>query len=188
MKATISQAGEHFEIKLDTPLDKIYGGSVYLSIFKPKISAGGSLLMVDISENPLSRYQKLVDILERKMGFELDIDSSAKGTLRAAERDRQNFLEFSEKARRIRNDNGITEDFAAFKDSLASLQIQLKLFQLLAAYHLSFSQNACNFSVPGAGKTITVYGAYNYLKALPPENHRNIDRLVVVGPLSAFTR
>ena len=58
--------------------------------------------------------------------------------------------------------------------------------QLLSAYHLAFSQNACNFSVPGAGKTSIVYGAYAYLHQLPENHPKHIDRLLIVGPLSAF--
>src|SRR3546814_10975209 len=58
--------------------------------------------------------------------------------------------------------------------------------QLLSAFHLAFSQNACNFSVPGAGKTSVVYAAYAYLKSLPPEDPKSVDRLLIVGPFSSF--
>ena len=42
------------------------------------------------------------------------------------------------------------------------------------------------FSVPGAGKTSIVYGAYAYLKSLPNENNKHIDRLLIISPLAAF--
>ena len=51
---------------------------------------------------------------------------------------------------------------------------------------MAFSQNACNFSVPGAGKTSIVYGAYAYLHNLPEDDPKHIDRLLIVGPLSSF--
>ncbi len=34
---------------------------------------------------------------------------------------------------------------------------RLYTLQMLSAYHMAFAQNACNFSVPGAGKTSIVY-------------------------------
>ena len=58
--------------------------------------------------------------------------------------------------------------------------------QMLAAYHLAFSQNACNFSVPGAGKTSIVYGAYAYLHNLDDADPKKVDRLLIISPLNAF--
>ncbi|MDR0750976.1 MAG: hypothetical protein LBF12_00085 [Christensenellaceae bacterium] len=51
---------------------------------------------------------------------------------------------------------------------------------------MAFAQNACNFSVPGAGKTSIVYGAYSYLKNLSEYNTKKVDRLLIIGPLNAF--
>ena len=58
--------------------------------------------------------------------------------------------------------------------------------QMLAAYHLAFSQNACNFSVPGAGKTSVVYGAYAYLHNLNEDDPKKVDRILIISPLNAF--
>ena len=59
-----------------------------------------------------------------------------------------------------------------FKESLVKNMQTRRLYtlQMLSAYHMAFAQNACNFSVPGAGKTSIVYGAYAYLKHLPESN------------------
>lgn len=51
---------------------------------------------------------------------------------------------------------------------------------------MAFAQNACNFSVPGAGKTSVVYGAFAYLRSLPLTNPKHVDKLLIVGPLSSF--
>lgn len=51
---------------------------------------------------------------------------------------------------------------------------------------MAFAQNSCNFSVPGAGKTSVVYGAYAYLKNLPATNPKHVDKLLIIGPLSSF--
>ena len=98
------------------------------------------------------------------------------------------FAEFSIKALSIRNNDCDKSDLLAFKDALIEYLPSRTLYdlQLLSAYHLAFSQNACNFSVPGAGKTSVVYGAYAYLKNLPSNHLKKVDRLLIVGPLSSF--
>lgn len=100
----------------------------------------------------------------------------------------QKFAEFSGKALSIRNNECDMSDLLSFKDSLIEHLPARTLYdlQLLSAYHLAFSQNACNFSVPGAGKTSVVYGAYAYLKNLPCGHLKKVDRLLIVGPLSSF--
>lgn len=98
------------------------------------------------------------------------------------------FDEFSEKARSIRNNQCDKEDFQVFIDSVSRNLNNRSLYelQLLSAYHLAFSQNACNFSVPGAGKTSVVYGAFAYLSNLPRDNKKYVDKLLIISPLSAF--
>lgn len=98
------------------------------------------------------------------------------------------FALFSEKALSIRNNNCNLYELNEFKNSLIDNLPNRTLYdlQLLAAYHLAFSQNACNFSVPGAGKTSVVYGAYAYLKNLSDDNIKKIDKLLIIGPLSSF--
>jgi len=54
-------------------------------------------------------------------------------------------------------------------------------YQARAAYHMAYSLNSCNFSVPGAGKTSIVYSAFTYLKI-----KQRVELLIVVGPLSSF--
>lgn len=107
-------------------------------------------------------------------------------------REQETFEEFTNRARDIRDDSfddvpGLIKEFEDFQKILKDKIVRtLYPLQLLSAYHLAFAQNACNFSVPGAGKTSIVYGAYAYLKSLPPEHHKHIDKLLVIGPLSSF--
>lgn len=100
----------------------------------------------------------------------------------------EKFAEFAEKARQIRDNNCEKEDFQAFIDSVSRNMKNRSLYelQLLSAYHLAFSQNACNFSVPGAGKTSVVYGAFAYLSNLPYTDKKYVDKLLIISPLSAF--
>ena len=100
----------------------------------------------------------------------------------------EKFHIFSEKARLIRDNCCDKEDFQKFVDSLSINLKNRSLYelQLLSAYHLAFSQNACNFSVPGAGKTSVVYGAFAYLSHLPADDSKYVDKLLIISPLSAF--
>jgi len=100
----------------------------------------------------------------------------------------EKFHIFSEKARLIRDNCCDKEDFQKFVDSLSINLKNRSLYelQLLSAYHLAFSQNACNFSVPGAGKTSVVYGAFAYLSNLPADDSKYVDKLLIISPLSAF--
>lgn len=98
--------------------------------------------------------------------------------------DERNFEEFSNKAYLIRNNNCNIDDFNNFINNLENYLPCRRLYelQLLSAYHLAFARNACNFSVPGAGKTSIVYAAYTYLKNFC----NNLNKLLVIGPLSSF--
>lgn len=123
-----------------------------------------------------------------KYGFtEKKTESSEKILLDFYEEERK-FDEFSQKALRIRNNECDKVEFEEFTNSIACHLPTRSLYplQLLSAYHMAFSQNACNFSVPGAGKTSIVYGAYAYLHSLPNDNAKHIDKLLIVGPLSSF--
>lgn len=59
----------------------------------------------------------------------------------------------------------------------------LKYEQQRASFFLSVMKKAANFSVPGAGKTATLYGTFAYLSS---KSVGEIDRLLVISPLNAF--
>ncbi|MHB0883242.1 DEAD/DEAH box helicase [Paenibacillus sp. SEL1] len=123
-----------------------------------------------------------------KYGFEEAQSALVEQTLNHYFQEEKNFSKFSEQAYNIRNNNFDVVDFAEFTKSLAqNLQNRtLYKLQLLSAYHLAFSQNACNFSVPGAGKTSIVYGAYTYLKNLDENDPKHVNKILIIGPLSSF--
>ena len=119
---------------------------------------------------------------------EVELQEGADSSVRAYYQEEKNFEEFSKKALNIRNNKCNIDEFKSFKDSLIDNLPNRTLYdlQMLAAYHLAFSQNACNFSVPGAGKTSIVYGAYAYLHNLKENDPKKIDRLLIISPLNAF--
>jgi len=119
---------------------------------------------------------------------EIELSSEANSGIQSYVDEENKFAEFSAKALDIRNNNCNLKEFQVFKDALVEHMPSRTLYslQMLSSYHLAYSQNACNFSVPGAGKTSVVYGAYTYLKHLPEDHIRKVDRLLIIGPLNSF--
>jgi hypothetical protein len=133
------------------------------------------------------QYILIKELLEK---FDLDEKQTtqAEKFLYDVNQENEKFGIFSKKSKNIRNNIHDKKDFENFIEVLAS-NMNRKLYpqQLLSAYHLSFSQNGCNFSVPGAGKTSIVYGTYAYLKNLPNDNLKYVDRILIIGPLASFS-
>jgi SNF2 family DNA or RNA helicase len=136
----------------------------------------------------LSEIQHLL----AKFGFGKNLTEETIQDVQSFEREERLFSDFAQKAKNIRNNEfeeypELVKDFEIFKNTLKN-NLERKLFpqQLLSAFHMAFSQNACNFAVPGAGKTSIVYGAYFFLKQLPASDPRYVNRILVIGPLSSF--
>lgn len=148
-------------------------------------TTAGMLLRVD-EESLHARYQELAKLIARA-GFQL-IDGGGGGTLAKVKQDEKDFSTFAAAAADIWSGKLDASEFAAFVEHLAAACPGRQFYakQLLAAFHLTFAQNACNFSVPGAGKTSIVYAAYAYLAALPPGDNRHVNHLFIVGPLTSF--
>jgi SNF2 family DNA or RNA helicase len=155
-----------------------------------------------ISENtnvliPYTQLNKEVMLSEiirllQKFTIYYTLSDYVKEDLKSFANESENFKIFSNKAKDIRNNKfeentELVEDFKKFKKILEkNMTRKLYDFQFLSSFHLAFAQNACNFAVPGAGKTSIVYGAYSYLKSLPYENQKHVDKIMVIGPLSSF--
>ena len=134
-----------------------------------------------------AKYQTLVRLLG-KLGIEVETGGHVSDVLDRVEADERAFAGFAQAASDIWNARIDNKDFRRFVE-VVEARCPGRVFyrkQLLSAFHLAFSQNACNFSVPGAGKTSVVYAAYAYLNSLPADDPRSVDRLLIVGPLSSF--
>lgn len=131
---------------------------------------------------------KKIHKLLSRYGLSEDHTQKMQSVMEEYYREQDNFKIFAKKAEEIKENRCDKDDFKKFSDSLSTYLPERTLYplQLLSAYHLAFSQNACNFSVPGAGKTSIVYGAYTYLKNLPDDDPKKVDKILVVGPLSSF--
>lgn len=127
-----------------------------------------------------------------KFNYDFQFTENIQVELKAYSKESENFEVFSENARAIRNNEfkenkPLVTQFDNFQEVLKEkLTRKLYPLQLLSSFHMAFAQNSCNFAVPGAGKTSIVYGAYAFLRSLPKEDPRHVNKLLVVGPLSSF--
>ncbi len=144
-------------------------------------------LVINVGDN----IDKTIDRIKKICGYisaNLEYSEKVSEAVNNYEKEEVKFDEFAEKARLIRDNHCDKEEFQEFIDSVCKNLPNRSLYklQLLSAYHLAFSQNSCNFSAPGAGKTSVVYGAFAYLSNLPPDEKKYVDKLLIISPLSAF--
>lgn len=85
------------------------------------------------------------------------------------------------KAKKIKEDDFLDDDFFEFKKFSETLPRKLKPHQLKSAFHFYTLKNGANFSVPGSGKTSTILSVYEKLRL---EGKCNL--LFIVGPPSCF--
>ena len=143
------------------------------------------------NETKVKTLNELKRILA-KFQFHITLEENTTQELASYTREEEQFEVFSDNARRIRNNEFesfpvLIDYYRKFKKCLNdNLVRELYPLQELSAFHMAFSQNSCNFAVPGAGKTSIVYGAYAYLKSLPHSDPKHVDKLLVIGPLSSF--
>lgn len=164
----------------------------YLKILNATQS--GQKVLVDHSDGgPALVLKKIQDWILDKFHIEYELSDRAKAALSDYVRENEGFLSFSNNARRIRNNEfqhfpELASLFDDFQKAVSKLLPCRKLYdmQMLSAFHMAFSQNSCNFAVPGAWKTSIVYAAYAYLKNLPDSDPRHIDKILVIGPISSF--
>lgn len=62
------------------------------------------------------------------------------------------------------------------------MERELRPAQMWDAFHMANMIRSANFSVPGAGKTSIVYGAFAYLQSIG-----EVDKIVMVGPINSFS-
>jgi len=93
--------------------------------------------------------------------------------------------ERAEYARLLKSlDEKVSTKFEAFAEVVdRELVRSLREMQMRSAFYMVEMKKAANFSVPGAGKTSMVYGAYAFLSS---EEQQKVERLVVIGPKNTF--
>jgi SNF2 family DNA or RNA helicase len=130
-------------------------------------------------------YSFKTSITSKLSNYHLEFNDSFDEVIQTEINSQNEFKEFSLKAKNIWNNSYDVSDFNEFcrvtKESLPTRR--LYKLQTLSGYHMAFSKNACNFSVPGAGKTSIVYSAFAYLKK---DISKPVNKLLIIAPPSAF--
>jgi len=190
MKISISINNQNNAFIL-TPIDfsfsRLRGINVYVKSINNGFLHDGFVEIPFTGSDINQTYSRIVELFNKRWNCSIESNDSADSTISHAQEEAEKFELFTKKAYEIRNNNIDKEELEKFIGVLDNNEFkrELKPFQLLAAYHLAFSQNACNFSVPGSGKTTTVLAAYELLKHINDDKKR-VDKLLVIGPLSAF--
>lgn len=186
---TIDLVDSRKTIKLTGDINSIYSNRYVLRYLKDFFypTFENDCVKIPIRESPPEEVITKIRAMLKKYGFEELRSSSTEQVLSDYYEQEEKFNIFSRQALNIRNNNCSIDQLKSFTFILEKYLKGRTLYplQLLSAYHLAFSQNACNFSVPGSGKTSIVYGAYAYLKNID-DDAKKINRLLVIGPLSSF--
>jgi len=161
---------------------------MYMSDYLDYSFRNDNSIEITIHDNLQKTLDRIKKLASKYVNADIIYDEAISSEILDYKRIDEEFQEFSQKALAIRENDCDITDFQTFKDSLVDNMKARTLYplQLLSAYHLAFSQNICNFSVPGSGKTSVVYGAYTYFKNLPADDQRHVDNILIVGPLSSF--
>ena len=149
-------------------------------------------LLIPFSSNEKINVLQEIKTLLDSFGFDYQISQKLDSEEENYQREEELFEVFSKKASLIRNNQfhrnkEILDDLLIFRKTIND-KLERRLYQLqeLSAFHMAFTQNSCNFAVPGAGKTSIVYAAFAFLNSLTKNNKRHVDKLLVIGPLSSF--
>ena len=189
VKIDIDEVNNQFLIKDNQGLIKKNRKANYFfkDYFKAEESDKG-IIIIDYDEPNKNEFLKKIHEALKKYKIESNDSKNIKTVLVDYFDESDRFKKFSLKALKIRNNEVDKSELKEFKSSLVKNLKNRNLYfeQFLSAFHLAYSQNACNFSVPGAGKTSVVYGAYAFLNNLSKESEKYINKILIIGPLSSF--
>lgn len=122
-----------------------------------------------VTDNTLTLTKELEDLI---VGFK---------------QEKLDFIERVDLAAAVWQGNLESEQLAEFTSTLkASFVRTLYPKQLLSSFHLACSRHACNFSVPGAGKSSILLGAFSFHSTSVNGVLKQNPLLIIVGPLSSF--
>lgn len=146
----------------------------------------GDFLVIESKEG-IEHVAKILKLVAGYIGASIVYDAKTSSDIQDFKTREEDFDRFSRDAKNIKENHCDKKDFDDFVRTLDEFMPCRHLYELqtLCAYHLAFSQNGCNFSVPGAGKTSIVYGAYTYLKH-QNDPGKQVDKILIIGPLSSF--
>ena len=115
-------------------------------------------------------------------GESLNLDGKCSEYYNMAVQKTKDFELLRSEGKRIRNELHVKPiDIPRIKDG-----IYLQQYQIMPIIHAYTVGNAANFSVPGSGKTWMAYSTFFLLKHKPRTEGDRVEKLLVIGPNSAF--
>ena len=126
---------------------------------------------------------KIISFIESTLGCEVTLDNYMSGKINKVALAKESFDSSIKTLRKLKND-AIDSDsdyveYCNFCDS--TLTCKLRPYQYRASFYLTIGNGGFDFSVPGSGKTIITYAAYNYLK-----NKNKCNLILIIGPINSF--
>jgi hypothetical protein len=186
----ISYLGNKVEIKGDIEIFKRPKLRHWLKTnFERDISDSSKIVLIKEEFADSDFLYKFQNSIDKKLNsVSIKYDSAFKNVIEKELSAQQNFIDFSREALKIWEDEYNLEEFREFCKIIEKKLSKRRLYKLqaLSGYHMAFSQNSCNFSVPGAGKTSIVYSAYAYLNSLNENSNKFVNKLLIIGPPSSF--
>lgn len=146
----------------------------------------GNSLYVDFNindENVISNdITKTVSMIENLYGEKVSFDENLSRKIDDNQNKKISFYDSINLLKKLKQNENNEEDFNKFCNFCDStLSCKLRPYQYKAAYYLTIGNGGFDFSVPGSGKTIISYAAYNYLK-----DKKICDSVLIIGPINSY--
>lgn len=164
-------------------MDKICSSSYFKISIKRYVHSYGNKSIVFKQGLSYLNMKKIIEAFSRNAatdGFECIIAPTVSKYIA----DREMYLDARSKlgVEIKRQEERLHVEFDSFRETVNSLLIrQLRERQMWDAFFMLSMKKSCNFSVPGSGKTSSVFGMYSFL-----DHAKLIKRIVIVCPKNAF--
>lgn len=145
-----------------------------------------------LSDFKIDELYRDINNVFKGIGVELLNDNDTEDKIKKIQDEDAEFFRRSEAAHNVWKGNIDIPDFKSFSKFIQNgisrhfFHEGLDQKQLLSSYYLAATSCGCNFSVPGAGKTASVWAAYAYLNSLPKDDPRYVNAVFVIGPIACF--
>lgn len=174
-------------LKLEITLDEshFWKNTIYRMKLKRYIgqnSASGQEILFDETLD-YTKMQKIIAELEKdaqKRGYTFEVTEKL---LNFIEAKALYIEERTQVALTIKHqDDSVKKQFEKYEEVVnQAFERQLRTKQMWDSFFMATMKRACNFSVPGSGKTASVLGVFAYLQSI-----EKVKRMVVICPKNAF--
>lgn len=163
--------------------DLFFDSEVFNKLIRPSVETMAGRFIWFKKSTSLKGIQQIIDYIDRLAsitGIAYGISPELQGYFSAYQLRMSNLTAWGIAIKR--RSELLLPDFKEFQRVVNSLvERPLVEPQLWGSYQIVKMKRAANFSVPGAGKTAIVLGAFAYL-----HNIGAVDKIVMIGPLNSF--